>query len=563
MGEWGAPALPDEVVCPIPRAISHDDARATFAKVRKEMPGLTEAAWRREAARRMDTDYDTYLKAWKKPPKVEPVMPPSIVRPDLIPGPRVIADKLSKKTVPATDISHYSSTYKSTSKTATEIRIGDKVIGKIQKAAQGFYETGPTNVRTGRWIVERRGYVSIDTKGNVIKEGFSPLHHSADDAIALLKKRAHSNIDLDTPLPPTVTVPAPRIAPRPQPVPTLTYDTARAQHKLVKKEFPTYTDAQARREAAKRMNVDYDTYLRAWKTKPTTKPGVPVQPTVRPSPTLPVKPTKSAVPVRKPGGLFRTKAEARTNLGSTKKPLRKETDLQFGHSRPFHRYKDEHGEEFGSAFERGPMGVSVQIKGLRGGSKTFKDMKAAEKFIKSIWDNGLPDHLAVNPEWGRLAGTTMNCPSTSVAYELRRRGYDVIARTMPNGKPIHQIYRAFGVKFDNMIGGFGTDWVRWELNLSRDLPDGARGFISVIWTRGGGHIFNWEKRDGKIWYIDAQSGKEWGDGYPYVHKTSGGVNIARVDDIPDNEDMRWLATDSGKQEKTEFDPPWIRRGEKY
>jgi hypothetical protein len=38
-----------------------------FRQVKKDMPGLSESAYRREAARRLGTDYDTYLKAWKKP----------------------------------------------------------------------------------------------------------------------------------------------------------------------------------------------------------------------------------------------------------------------------------------------------------------------------------------------------------------------------------------------------------------------------------------------------------------------------------------------------------------
>lgn len=61
------------VQCPIPRPLSYEDARSQYDKVRKEMPGLTPAAWRREAARRAGVDYDTFLKAWKKPGK--PVTP--------------------------------------------------------------------------------------------------------------------------------------------------------------------------------------------------------------------------------------------------------------------------------------------------------------------------------------------------------------------------------------------------------------------------------------------------------------------------------------------------------
>jgi hypothetical protein len=69
------------VVCPLPQALTHEDARDMHRKVRKEMPGLSDAAYRREAARRMGVDYDTYLDAWKKPkasgvtPKPTPDVP--------------------------------------------------------------------------------------------------------------------------------------------------------------------------------------------------------------------------------------------------------------------------------------------------------------------------------------------------------------------------------------------------------------------------------------------------------------------------------------------------------
>lgn len=75
---WGA-ALSD-INCPIPGAVTHEAARAAFAQVRREMPTLTPAQLRREAARRIGTDYDTFLAAWKKAGK-------AAVRPDPLPTP--------------------------------------------------------------------------------------------------------------------------------------------------------------------------------------------------------------------------------------------------------------------------------------------------------------------------------------------------------------------------------------------------------------------------------------------------------------------------------------------
>lgn len=92
------PPLPD-IVCPIPRKVTHEEARDVFNKVKKEMKGLQESAYRREAARRMGLSYEDYLAAWKKPdagkkPKPAPSptpQPPSIlpVAPKPLPGPKL------------------------------------------------------------------------------------------------------------------------------------------------------------------------------------------------------------------------------------------------------------------------------------------------------------------------------------------------------------------------------------------------------------------------------------------------------------------------------------------
>lgn len=69
MSRWVAVELPD-VLCPMPNTLTHDKARAEYKKVRSEMRGVTDSAIRRETARRMGLDYDTFLGAWKKPKSV-------------------------------------------------------------------------------------------------------------------------------------------------------------------------------------------------------------------------------------------------------------------------------------------------------------------------------------------------------------------------------------------------------------------------------------------------------------------------------------------------------------
>lgn len=61
---WGAAELPS-TVCPIPTAHTPESALKAYLKAKDKMPGLTPAAWRKQAAIDMGLDYNTYLALWK------------------------------------------------------------------------------------------------------------------------------------------------------------------------------------------------------------------------------------------------------------------------------------------------------------------------------------------------------------------------------------------------------------------------------------------------------------------------------------------------------------------
>lgn len=65
-------------VCPIPTAHTYADVKAAFDKAKKNMPGLTPAAWRKAAAQDLGIDYDTFLSIWKTKGKVPLVPSPSL-----------------------------------------------------------------------------------------------------------------------------------------------------------------------------------------------------------------------------------------------------------------------------------------------------------------------------------------------------------------------------------------------------------------------------------------------------------------------------------------------------
>lgn len=108
-----------------------------------------------------------------------------------------------------------------------------------------------------------------------------------------------------------------------------------------------------------------------------------------------------------------------------------------------------------------------------------------------------------------------NCPNTTMGYELRRRGYDVKAKPSPSGESLYDIKQSYNIKDSDVfkiknLNSFGQN----KLNNKKindyfdSVPDGYRGAVQVTWaSMGAGHIFNVEKTNGKIIFIDAQSGR--------------------------------------------------------
>lgn len=473
-----------DIACPLPGSLSHDDARAMFNGLKKEMPGLTDAQYRREAARRLNVDYDTYLAAWKKLSKQ--TKPPP-VRPSPTPAPPPVLTRLTKEKATPHQVDYFSSTLKSTAKDSTRIKQGGQTIGYIQKAQTGFYEM-EGRIRTGRFITERRGYIVLDETGKVIKDGQKFLFHSADEAVDVLKRKSGvvTPKPLPTPKPPSVPAPAPTPT-VPTPPATLTHEAARKEFTKVKRSDKSLTDAQARRKAAENMGVDYDTYLKTWK-KPKGKTDTVVRQPATQTVRHPV-PDHPPVPEVPPKSVFRRKSDT---------------------------------------------------KAVTSGDAYKADLNE------------------INP--GRQFGATgsvNNCTSCTTSFELRRRGYDVRARGMPKGQPLSDVYRSWNISGSNQIidTGYASDWIGvgipqsvsragW-LRQSTGLPDGARGFITVRWNKGGGsHIFNWEKIDGEIVYFDAQiktrytaeqvERRVWNRADPDK------MYIARVDNIPETREVAWL-----------------------
>lgn len=121
---------------------------------------------------------------------------------------------------------------------------------------------------------------------------------------------------------------------------------------------------------------------------------------------------------------------------------------------------------------------------------------------------------------------SLNCQRCVVAYEARRRGYDVTAQPSYEGDTMgSQVYTNPRTKVhtNRWMGAFqgakpertggSADPAKAQAKFENKLAsygEGARGIMQVQWADGsGGHVLNVEYRNGKVHYNDAQVGVKY------------------------------------------------------
>lgn len=146
-------------------------------------------------------------------------------------------------------------------------------------------------------------------------------------------------------------------------------------------------------------------------------------------------------------------------------------------------------------------------------------------------------------------GYSLNCQSCVVAYELRRRGYDVEAfmrvRGNPDNIPEKLAYHtelAWRIPETNDIPKKNIVYESSlsDLKLNKLIKDPGRYHINWVWKKEGmGHIITCEKfANGGLRFYDPQIGEiiKWSDVTPYI-KLEDGVGILRVDNLLINMDI--------------------------
>lgn len=203
-------------------------------------------------------------------------------------------------------------------------------------------------------------------------------------------------------------------------------------------------------------------------------------------------------------------------------------------------------KEKGKRFVTGQK--SVQYKLNKSLSEPMDDAQIMSKVVKDI-----------NKDYPGF-GTKQNCRRCTLAYEMRRRGYDVTATKTTNARGQHGagLKKAANTKTGRFDWGENYIFPNGPANfkdksaapnalfkaLSKE-PNGSRGEVSIAWAMGGGHSIAYEIVKGKPMIIDTQSGKriknadDWNAQYKL---TTGAVYTSRLDNKPLNNDWleRWV-----------------------
>lgn len=182
-------------------------------------------------------------------------------------------------------------------------------------------------------------------------------------------------------------------------------------------------------------------------------------------------------------------------------------------ARTYHNIKDAFRNQKPKVVTKG-AGAHKYVYRIKNGNRYryFYSEKEYQSFLEGVkkkegeWSTD-EDMAVINPNKGEN-GYTLNCGSCCVAYDLRRRGYDVQStkRYYVQTKDLESMYK--GGKFQNYPPAKSNNAELLYNRVSR-YGDGARGIVRVTWASGGGHVMNFEVQNGQMMILDCQTGKKY------------------------------------------------------
>ena len=156
------------------------------------------------------------------------------------------------------------------------------------------------------------------------------------------------------------------------------------------------------------------------------------------------------------------------------------------------------------------------------------------------------DIKAVNPNWKKLKGYDDNCQRCVPTYVLRRRGYNVEALPTGQNEEIdnllkrnpHMIWRKAGSPVMPISTRGSKYFGKPEIEkFMKKLPDGAMCEVKCTWKDGkSAHVFIAEKKNGKVRYIDPQTGSSDVSKY-FSSMKANHTTFWRIDDATLDDDL--------------------------
>lgn len=155
----------------------------------------------------------------------------------------------------------------------------------------------------------------------------------------------------------------------------------------------------------------------------------------------------------------------------------------------------------------------------------------------------------VNPNLGNNDYRN-NCSACGIASFLRSKGYDVTAKSTGGkqqilGGVIEECFKGAKV-MDGSAVKFGRSRQDAAEMLANKFGNNASGVVSVQWKKeltrngqGGGHIFNWEIKDGVVKFFDGQNNRDdsvVSSLYWRMMNPNDSLTIARLDNAEINFD---------------------------
>ncbi|MBR4656550.1 MAG: hypothetical protein IKO68_08305 [Oscillospiraceae bacterium] len=203
----------------------------------------------------------------------------------------------------------------------------------------------------------------------------------------------------------------------------------------------------------------------------------------------------------------------------------------------------------------GPPPAWTQTVGIKV-ADNLKDAIGKKGPEKTVGDAMIASNPYYSPDYREYSE---NCQRVVVAYEARRRGYDVTALPTFNGDTLSGIAyndTKNGIRRGRWMGAFqGAEPVNVSSSTERGVlnnidkqmanyGEGSRGVVQIFYKGGGGHVFNVERKNGKTTYIEAQVGKVKNFGDTLKNVKTGEVALVRTDNLKLSDRARNFVTQS-------------------